>query len=62
MTDNNIPLADHIAALNAKTQAWIDEAPGRRIAYLYTTDMSHWNDIDIHTVEDFERWELENDI
>jgi len=55
-------LADHIAALNAKTQAWIDEVPGRRIAYLYTTDMSHWNSCEIHTVEDFERYELETAI
>jgi hypothetical protein len=61
MTETNMTLADHIAALNSKTQAWIDEAPGRG-ACLYISDIAHWNSIGIHTVEDFERYELENDI
>lgn len=61
MTDNNMTLADHIAALNAKTRAWIDEVPGRG-ACLYISDIAYWNGIGIHTVEDFERYELETAI
>jgi hypothetical protein len=51
-------LLSHIESLNAKAQAWIDEAPGRR-GCLRTTDIAYWNSIGVHTVEDFERQELE---
>jgi hypothetical protein len=54
-------LLSHIESLNAKTQAWIDEAPGRG-GCLRTTDIAYWNSIGVHTVEDFERQELENTI
>jgi len=55
-------LADHIAALNAKTQAWIDEDPTNRGGFLHITDITYWNRGGIHTVEDFERHELVNTI
>jgi hypothetical protein len=55
-------LADHIAALNAKAQAWIDEDPTNRFMCQYISDIDYWNSIGIHTVEDFERYELENTI
>lgn len=56
--DNMDNLINHIAALNAKTQAWIDEAPGRG-AGLYTTDIGYWNSCGVYTPEDFDRYELE---
>jgi hypothetical protein len=55
-------LANHIAALNAKAQAWIDEDPTNRFMCQYISDIAYWNSIGIHTVEDFERQELENTI
>lgn len=58
MTETNTTLVNHIAALNAKTQAWIDEAPGRG-AGLYTTDIGYWNSCGVYTPEDFDRYELE---
>jgi hypothetical protein len=58
---SNTTLSNHIAALNAKTQAWIDEAPGRG-AGLYTTDIGYWNSCGVYTPEDFDRYELENTI
>jgi hypothetical protein len=55
-------LANHIAALNAKAQAWIDEDPNNRWMCQYISDIGYWNSIGVHTVEDFERYELENTI
>lgn len=52
-------LAEHLAALNAKTLAWVAEDPDNRWAGTYTEDMSHWAEMGIHTLEDFERYELE---
>jgi len=51
MTD----LLTHIKALNAKTQAWIDEAPGR-FAGIMTEDLDHWNDYGIYTAAQFDRY------
>jgi hypothetical protein len=52
-------LAEHLAALNAKTLAWIAEDPDNRWAGLLTEDLTHWAEMGIHTVADFERYELE---
>lgn len=52
-------LVAHLEALNANTQAWIDEDPSNRWASMWTTDVAHWAESGIHTVEDFERYELE---
>ena len=52
-------LAEHLAALNAKTLAWIAEDPANRWAGLLTEDLTHWAEMGIHTVADFERYELE---
>jgi len=51
-------LAEHLAALNAEKQAWIDAGPDRWAGF-YTEDLSHWAEMGIHTVADFERYELE---
>jgi hypothetical protein len=55
-------LLSHIESLNAKAQAWIDEDPNNRFMCQYISDIAYWNSIGIHTVEDFERQELENTI
>ena len=59
---NNTTLSNHIAALNAKAQAWIDEDPTHRFMCKYVSDIAYWNSIGIHTVEDFERYVLESNI
>lgn len=50
---NTTTLADHLAALNAKTEAWIAAGPDRW-ATLWMTDLAHWARQGVHTVEDFE--------
>jgi hypothetical protein len=57
--ENYMTLAEHLAALNAKTLAWIAEDPANRWAGLLTEDLTHWAEMGIHTVADFERYELE---
>jgi len=52
-------LVAHIKSINAKTQAWIDEDPANRWAGMLVEDEAHWADQGVHTVEDFERRELE---
>jgi len=52
-------LVKHIEAINAKTQAWIDEDPGNRWAGMITTDLDHWADYGVYTVADYERYQLE---
>lgn len=52
-------LAEHLAALNAKTLAWIAEDPTNRWAGLYTEDLAHWHEMDIFTVAQFKRYENE---
>lgn len=52
-------LATYIAEQNAKTQAWIDEDPKNRWASMIITDLAHWAEYNVHTVEDFQRYELE---
>jgi hypothetical protein len=47
-------LTKHIEALNAKTQAWLDEVPGRGAGML-VTDVAFWAERGVFTVEDFER-------
>lgn len=46
-------LVNYIAAENARTQAWIAEAPGRW-AGLITEDLSHWAERGVTTVAEFE--------
>lgn len=48
-------LLKHIEALNAKTQAWIDEDPGNRWAGMMTTDLDHWAECGVYTPEQFDR-------
>ena len=57
--ENYMTLAEHLAALNAKTLAWIAEDPTNRWAGLYTEDLAHWHEMDIFTVAQFKRYENE---
>lgn len=54
-------LVKHIEALNAKTQAWVDAAPGRWSTML-VTDAAHWAEYGITTVEEFEHHTLVSDV
>jgi hypothetical protein len=47
-------LAAHIAALNAKTLAWVAESPSTRWACTFTEDLSHWAEDGITTPAQFD--------
>jgi hypothetical protein len=49
-------LLARITALNAETQAWIDEDPANRWAGIFHTDIPHWNESGIYTAEDFDAY------
>jgi hypothetical protein len=51
-------LAEHLAALNAEKQAWMDAGPDRWTGF-WVEDLAHWAEIGVHTVEDFKRYDLE---
>jgi hypothetical protein len=55
----HMTLAEHLVALNAEKQAWIDAGPDRWTGF-YTEDLSHWAEMGIHTVADFQRYELQS--
>ncbi len=50
-------LMNHIKEINAKSAAWMAEAPGRAAGML-VEDPAWWSDRGVFTVEDFERDEL----
>jgi len=52
-------LLELIEKKNAETQAWIDEDPANRWAGMIVTDLNHWAEYGVYTVEDYERYELE---
>lgn len=52
-------LAELLASKNAETLAWIAEDPSNRWAGLIVEDLAHWAEIGVHTVEDYERYDLE---
>jgi hypothetical protein len=55
MTNDQIALVAHIEAKNAKTQEWVDAAPGRW-AGMITTDVDHWAGYGITTVAQYEHY------
>lgn len=57
-----ISLDTYLAALNAKTLAWVAEDPANRWAGLLTEDLSHWAEYGVFTVAQFKRWEMETNI
>lgn len=54
-------LLQHIESLNAKADLMMEQEPGLYMSH-YTTDMSHWYEMGVCTVEDFKRYELINGI
>jgi hypothetical protein len=52
-------LAEHLAALNAEKLAWVAEDPDNRWTGLWVEDLAHWHEMDIFTVAQFKRYELE---
>lgn len=54
-------LLQHIESLNAKADQMMAQEPGLWMSK-WTDDLSHWNDMGIFTVEDFERNQLINGI
>jgi hypothetical protein len=57
MTD--ITLAQHLANLNAEKLAWVAEDPDNRWTGLWVEDLSHWHEMNIFTVAQFKRYDLE---
>lgn len=57
-----LTLAEHLRALNAKTEAWVAEDPDNRWAGLYTEDLAHWAELGVSTVAQFNRYEMESSI
>ena len=51
-------LKEYLEENKAKTEAWVAEDPEKRFASSYTTDLEHWAGYDIHTVEQFQAWEM----
>jgi hypothetical protein len=49
-------LLARIEALNAETQAWVDEDPSNLWAGIFHTDIEAWNKTGIHTAEDFDAY------
>jgi len=50
-------LLQHIESLNARADQMMAQEPGLWMSK-YTDDMSHWADMDVYTVDDFERHQL----
>ena len=57
MTD--ITLAQHLSNLNAEKLAWIAEDPDNRWTGLWVEDLAHWAEMNIFTVAQFKRYDLE---
>jgi len=54
-------LLKHIESLNAHADLMMEQEPGLWMSK-WTDDLSHWNDMGIFTVEDFERNAMINNI
>jgi hypothetical protein len=54
-----ITLAQHLANLNAEKLAWIAEDPDNRWTGLWVEDLAHWHEMNIFTVAQFKRYDLE---
>lgn len=58
LTADQLALQAHLEELNAKTQAWVDEAPGRG-ATMYVTDPVFWADFaQVYSIADMIRYDL----
>ena len=57
--ENDMTLAEHLAALNAEKLAWVAEDPDNRWTGLWVDDLAHWHEMGIFTVAQFKRYENE---
>ena len=57
MTTESAALLAHIQAENAKTLDWVAAGPNR-FAMTHVEDLAHWAESGVHTVEDFEKYQL----
>lgn len=62
MTPESAALLAHLEELNAKTMAWIAEAPTQRWATTWVVDLEHWAEYGVHTVEEFTKYCLATDV
>jgi hypothetical protein len=62
MENTHMTLAEYIADRNAKSAAWVAEDPENRWSSGIITDLEHWAEYGITTVEEFVRQELIGDI
>ena len=58
MTAEETLLVSHIREENAIWEAWVAEDPENRFAVMVTSDIDHWRDYGIHSVADYEKYEL----
>ncbi len=56
------PLLSHILTLNAKTLAWIAEAPDSRWATTLVDDLAHWEQVGVTTPEQLDRYLLASEV
>lgn len=57
MTTDSANLLAHLEAENAKTLAWVAEAPAQRWATTWMTDLEAWAEMGVHSVEDFIKYQ-----
>ncbi len=57
--ENDMTLAEHLAALNAEKLAWVAEDPDNRWTGLWVEDLAHWHEMGVFTVAQFKRYENE---
>jgi hypothetical protein len=57
-TEKQIELQNLLLVRKAETEAWVAEDPQNRFAGWLTTDLSHWIEMGVNSVEDLERYEL----
>lgn len=62
MMNKSNDLAAHLAALNAKTQAWVNEDPKNRWASGLTEDLAHWAEYGITTADQLDHYLLVSDV
>jgi hypothetical protein len=59
-TESEKNLTAHIQRENAKRSAWAAEDPKNRVVFLAVDDIEHWRSYGIHSVEDYDRYQLVN--
>jgi hypothetical protein len=53
-------LLQHLEIRAAEMNAWVSQDPQNRLGFSLTTDLAHWHDMGIFTVEQLELYELQS--